>query len=155
MKYTIDQRMQIMAITDADRLVGVEFKDYVFIAEGHYGAYIKKENLKVKIKNMKRSTDKAFKKGMTLDPEYLAANTLIANESSYYYRIPDNKDFAIKLYCQNGNTVWVNHTWIKWFGNNVKIRMSDAKSPVYITDLKDTPVGIILPISIKEAVHYA
>ena len=142
----MEQRMQIMAITDPAQVFGIDLQEYMLISEGHYASYVKKDNLRVNIKKMRPIKDSDF----NLYPEYLKEHTEVANITNHFYRSAYKKDFAVKINSQSGASAWINHTWLKQFGDSIKLRMSDKKSPVYITDIRDNPLGFILPITIKE-----
>jgi hypothetical protein len=130
-----------MAITEEINNV-CKLKDYIFLTEGHYGCYVNNKEIKIDISKLREFVSD------TLDPEKLFNITMPAKATNHLYRYSSNK-IAVKVEADNGIFAWINQGWLKQFGDNVNIRITNEKSTVYISDYRGKPLGIILPININ------
>ncbi len=145
MKYTLEQKAQLMALKEPDRIYACELKDYVLITDGHIGYYIKKNNMLI-------ICDKLRKPNSTpenLEPDIIYKATNEARKTRNVHMLPSGK-MAIKLKNDVGQKVWVNMDFLKLFGDGVSYRISNEKDPVFISDHKGIPLGIVLPMRVPD-----
>lgn len=145
MKYSLEQKAQLMALQYPGRTFVCEFDEYVLLTDGHMGYYIKKSDLMINIDKLKKPTTI----NNDLAPETLIKSTTKANKTRNIHLTPNGK-MAIKLKSEDGKKAWVNMDFLKLFGDYVQYRISSEKEPVLISDYKGIPLGIVLPMKIND-----
>lgn len=141
MKRTIAERFQIMALTET--VFAIDYVDYVLLTEGHYGCYISKKDMKLDISKLIVRKDL----GTDMTPESLISQSVpaILTKHMLYTDRP-----LIKIRSTGGKKAWINHQWLKQFADGIDIRIINEKSPVYISDHRGFPLGIILPVNVSD-----
>ena len=144
MKYTILQKAQLMVIKN-EYVCCCDFGDTVMITEGHYGYYIRKNELLLDTDKLKKP--KAISEH--LKPDNIIKDTVNANITRNIILMHSGK-MVIKLKSDDGKKAWVNRDYLSLFGDNINVRISGEKSPVYISDYKGIPLGVVLPVLIYD-----
>lgn len=144
MKYNLVQKAQLMAIK-GEYACCCDFGDIAMITDGHYGYYINKNELMLDISKLKKPTSDAWH----LSPENIIKDTVKASITRNIILMPSGK-MAIKIKSDDGRKAWVNRDYLKQFGDNINLRISNELAPVYVSDYKGIPLGIVLPVRIYE-----
>lgn len=144
MKYTIEQKAQIMAVQNPNYTTALDFDDLVMITDGHKGYYIKKKDLVIDCQKLKKPiTDYQY-----LNPLNIVKATVQAQKTRNVHLITDGGKMAIQLKSEDGKKAWVDMNFLKTFGDYLIFRISGEKDPVYICNYKGVPIGIVMPIKV-------
>jgi hypothetical protein len=145
MKYTIEQKAQIMAMQNQDTMRMFEYENVFVITDGYIGYYIQKSNWLLNIEKFKDLNGKEDK----LNPEIVLTETTPARRTKTAFVLPSG-DVAVKLKTETGIKAWVNTKYIKQFGDGINLRIQSDRDAIYISNYKGTPLGVVLPIKISD-----
>jgi hypothetical protein len=145
MKYTVEQKAQVMAMQNQGNMVACDFGDVVLITEGHIGYYIKKKDLIIDYTKLKKPISSADH----LKPEVIFKATTQAKKTRNVFLIPNGK-MAIKLVTDDGKKAWVNMSYLKTFGDFPYYRISGETEAIYVVDIRNNPIGIVMPMRIYD-----
>lgn len=146
MKYTLEQKAQIMLIQNDNARV-TQYGDYVLIISGYYGYYIKSKDCIIDVNRFKHLEN-------DLSPETIKAKTVPAEKTRNVILMHNGK-MAIKIKAKDGKKAWLNVEYLKLFESiiTISLRIENETSPVYVSDYRGFPLGIICPVRVNSEVE--
>ena len=141
----IEQKLQIDVIK-GNRIFYTEYGEYIFVADGHTGAYLTASELKIdksKMIQMAGNTE-------SFAPDHLEAACVKARETNAAYRMKYDNSFAIKLKgIESDVECFVKEKYLKMFDGYNALFIKSKKDPVLVMKY-GKPYGIIMPVNIHD-----
>lgn len=129
-------------VIKGNRMYYKQYEEMILISEGHYGVYLKPNELKIDKSKMIEFGDKTD----TLDPKKLEecrTKAKITNTA-----IKTHSGFAIKIKSlENDEYCFVDEKFLKQFPGHTNVLIKSRKEPILILKY-GLPYGIILPMNI-------
>lgn len=142
---TVQEKMQIKAIDSSVTTYGIDSGEYVLLADGWKGVYIKKDKLMVNLDRIKKPISTGNLNYHKFEKEYIPATVTKA------MMIVGGNRILIRIKATEGGiNCWVRYDWLKEYGLNKQVFVDPKsnESPVYISEHSGEPCGIISPVSV-------
>lgn len=138
----IEHKLQIDAIK-GERIYFAEFDNFIFLADGHVGVYLKEKELKIDKAKMIQIDNKGAKHFI---PEKMQECRTTAKVTTTAVKL--HSGYAIKLKSQETDEqCFVQEKFLKLFDGFNCAFIKSSKDPVFVTR-SGLPYGIIFPINI-------
>lgn len=134
--------IQVHFIKEKNRCMVVKSNRDLLLYYMNYGIYIKKSKCLINCSRFREASEEGY-----TNPKKMLKNYKKASETDKIKIISNNK-IVIQLKSEN-SSCWIRLDTLRKFGTEIKLFIGTDREPVLITDNKDEPLGIIMPVMVK------
>lgn len=147
MAYKPHVKMQMQLVSSGSaNMAYIEFSEKILLLDGVRGTFIKKDEVVIDLSKVQKIEDKVKVNGLdtvTLNPDTILKNSVQGEITEH------DENGHSKIEGEKGKHAWVSDYYKKMFGPKARFFVQGPILPVLITDGRKKPVGILLPVKIK------
>ena len=144
-KPQVKMQMQLVSLGSINMRY-IEFGEKILLTDGVIGTFIKKDEVVIDLSKVQKIEDEVKINGLytvTLNPDTIMKNSVQGEITEH------DENGHSKIEGENGKYAWVGDYYKKIFGTKARYYVQGPALPLLITDGRKKPVGILLPVKIK------